>query len=199
MSLYNVMNKVNPATFFILPMLAEKHAEDYPRFRDCFVQKTGFKLIDGMPVMQPQIKDEKNEKIYVFTRTGGGNRSSFKEEIKEMQGHPNYITDYDDPFDNTYAMFEFSVPEEFKADYDRMVTEGPEKVSKTLQKRIRKVYPKLSETFDAMWGEDKDEILYNEQIKKAALEVIEDQSNIEEVAKKYTLEVLDLEAYIECK
>ncbi len=34
MSLYNMINGVNPATFFILPMLG-KHPDEYPRFRDC--------------------------------------------------------------------------------------------------------------------------------------------------------------------
>lgn len=36
MSLYNMINGVNPATFIILPMLG-KHPNEYPRFRDCFI------------------------------------------------------------------------------------------------------------------------------------------------------------------
>ena len=34
-----MINGVNPATFFILPMVAEKHPDSYPRFRDCFIGK----------------------------------------------------------------------------------------------------------------------------------------------------------------
>ena len=37
MSLYNMLHGVNPSTFFILPMLGEKHPDEYPRFRDCFI------------------------------------------------------------------------------------------------------------------------------------------------------------------
>ncbi len=54
MSLYNMINGVNPATFFILPMLG-KHPDEYPRFRDCFV-------------------GEDQKSIEILTRVGGGNR-----------------------------------------------------------------------------------------------------------------------------
>ena len=33
------MNGVNPATFFILPMLG-KHPDEFPRFRDCWAGRT---------------------------------------------------------------------------------------------------------------------------------------------------------------
>ena len=38
MSLYNMINGVQPAAFFVLPMLG-KHPDEYPRFRDCFIGK----------------------------------------------------------------------------------------------------------------------------------------------------------------
>lgn len=38
MSLYNMLNGVNPCTFLILPMLG-KHPDEYPRFRDCFIEE----------------------------------------------------------------------------------------------------------------------------------------------------------------
>lgn len=34
-----MINGVNQATFYILPMLG-KHPDEYPRFRDCFTGKT---------------------------------------------------------------------------------------------------------------------------------------------------------------
>ena len=74
MSLYNMLNGVNIATFFILPML-DKHPDEYPRFRDCF------------------IGEDKNS-IVVYTRVGGGNRNcGFGEE--ELYKHPNFIKTYD--------------------------------------------------------------------------------------------------------
>lgn len=39
MSLYNMVNGMNQATFFVLPMLG-RHPDEYPRFRDCFAGKT---------------------------------------------------------------------------------------------------------------------------------------------------------------
>lgn len=83
MSLYNMLNGVNPATFFILPML-DKHPDEYPRFRDCF------------------IGEDKNS-IVIYTRVGGSNRNcGFGEE--ELYKHPNFIKTYDDCFDSTYVM-----------------------------------------------------------------------------------------------
>lgn len=37
MSLYNMINGFNPACVIIMPMLGRKQ-EDYPRFRDCYVE-----------------------------------------------------------------------------------------------------------------------------------------------------------------
>lgn len=68
MSLYNMICGVNPAAFFILPMLG-KHPDEYPRFRDCFVSD-----------------DETS--IEVLTRVGGGNRGYGEEELMK---HPALI------------------------------------------------------------------------------------------------------------
>ena len=80
MSMYNMMNGATPATFIILPMLG-KHPDEYPRFRDCF---TGDE--------EQGIEDA----IIIYTRTGGGNRGDYEEEIKEMQSMKGYQQDYDD-------------------------------------------------------------------------------------------------------
>lgn len=126
MSLYNMINGVNPAVFFILPMLGEKHPDNYPRFRDCFVD---------------------NNEINIFTRVGGGNRNcGFGEE--ELQKHPNYLRDFDDEYDSTYATYVFSIPDEFKHDFDLIASGKIKEISKEYKERIYKVYPKLKETFD---------------------------------------------------
>lgn len=129
MSLYNMINGVNPATFFILPMLGEKHPDNYPRFRDCFVD---------------------NNEIHVYTRVGGGNRNcEFGEE--ELQQHPNYLRDFDDEYDSTYATYVFSIPDEFKNDFDLITSGKIKEISEVYKERLYKVYPKLKDTFDKIF------------------------------------------------
>ena len=130
MSLYNILNGVNPATFFILPMLGEKHPTNYPRFRDCFVE---------------------NNEIHVYTRVGGVNRNcNFGEE--ELQNHPNYLRDFDDDFDNTYATYVFSVPDEFKSDFDLIESGKLKEISSKYKERLYLVYPKLKDAFDKLFS-----------------------------------------------
>lgn len=60
--------------------------------------------------------------IEVSTRNGGGNRECWCDEgeehhclvqvIENLQAHPKYLTDADDPWDRTYANFLFVAPEE---------------------------------------------------------------------------------------
>ena len=129
MSLYNMINGVNPATFFILPMLGEKHPDNYPRFRDCFIE---------------------NDEIHVYTRVGGGNRNcGFGEE--ELQSHPNYLRDFDDDYDCTYATYVFSVPNEFKPDFELIKAGKIKEISEKYKERLYLVFPKLKETFDKIF------------------------------------------------
>ena len=130
MSLYNMINGVNPATFFILPMLGEEHPDDYPRFRDCFIQ---------------------DDEIHVYTRVGGGNRNcGFGEE--ELQSHPNYLRDFDDDYDSTYATYVFSVPDEFKPDFELIKAGKIKEISEKYKERLYSVFPKLKESFDKIFA-----------------------------------------------
>ena len=128
MSLYNMMYGVNTATFYILPMLG-KHPDEYPRFRDCFVSDC-------------------NTKIEILTRTGGGNREAYEKENEEMTKMENYISDCDDYEDNTYVCWVFSVPEEFKDDFQLVMDGKLKETSKEYKERLHKIYPKLKEQFD---------------------------------------------------
>ena len=96
MSLYNLlhgMNYLTPVLLAILDIDQKEGKWDSGRFRDIYLNEDGTKII-------------------LFTRNGGGNRESyFPDEVKT---HPNYITDYDDDFDCTYAYIEFSVPKGYK-------------------------------------------------------------------------------------
>lgn len=116
--MYNLLHGVNPASLFLLRALELRHHKFNPdgkwptgRFRDIHISGEG-------------------DKIILFTRNGGGNRECWEYEgckgasipaIHDpdclvyvnwnLTQHPNYITDYDDDFDCTYASFEFKVPE----------------------------------------------------------------------------------------
>ena len=120
MSLYNAINGVNPATFFILPMLGY-HPDYYPRFRDCFLSNNA-------------------QFIEVYTRVGGNNRNcGFGEE--KLYSHPNFVRTYDDDDDSTYGWYVFSIPEKWKSDLDAIV-EGRQ-FSEEYLNHIISIYPSL--------------------------------------------------------
>jgi hypothetical protein len=128
-----MIHGANPATFFILPMLGEKHPDNYPRFRDCFVN-----IENGKP------------EIHIYTRVGGGNRNEgFGEE--ELYQHPNYLTTWDDEYDNTYATYSFSVPEQWQKDFDLITKGGMKEISPEYKERLYKVFPKLKDTLDKLF------------------------------------------------
>jgi len=50
--------------------------------------------------------------ITIMTRTGGNNRGDYKEQNAALQAHPQYVKDFDDTFDSTFAHFVFKIPDE---------------------------------------------------------------------------------------
>ena len=131
MGLYNAINGVNQSAFWILPML-DKHPNEYPRFRDCFTSD--------------EEHPEYDNHIHVYTRVGGGNRGEGYGE-EELYKHPNYVTTFDDSFDNTYATYVFSVPEKWKDDFDKITSGNQMKISKEYLDKICSVFPKLESKF----------------------------------------------------
>ena len=122
MSLYNLLNGYNIACVIILPMLGRKQ-EEYPRFRDCFVE---------------------DDKIAVYTRVGGNNRNcGFGEEV--LYSDPNFVTTYDDEFDSTYATYLFKVPDKWKKDFDAILEDRLKDVSEEYYKYVSEFYPLLAE------------------------------------------------------
>lgn len=117
-----MVNGVNPAAFFILPMLG-MHPDEIPRFRDCFVV---------------------DEEIHVYTRVGGNNRGEgYGEDM--LYSHPNYKTTFDDDFDNTFGTYVFSIPDKWKSDFELITSGKGGEVSKEYVDQMIKVYPKLEE------------------------------------------------------
>jgi hypothetical protein len=122
---------VNPATIWLIPMLGEKHPNDYPRFRDCYL--------------------DEDDKIAVYTRVGGGNRNSGCGE-EELYKHPNFLTTEDDDFDFTYATYWFSVPQEWKSDFEKIKCANMRQTSGAYKDRVYKVFPKLKGMLDGIFG-----------------------------------------------
>ena len=136
MSLYNMLMGFNPACVAIMPMLGRKQ-EEYPRFRDCFVT------------------DEGN--IAIYTRVGGGNRNCGYGEEKLYEDE-NFITTYDDEYDNTYGTYEFRVPEEWKADFVKIIDGRANEVSDEYLTYVKEFYPKLAAegVIDKIFGKGKE-------------------------------------------
>ena len=132
MSLYNMINGFSPACVFIMPMLG-RHEDEYPRFRDCFVTENG--------------------EIAIYTRVGGNNRNDGYGEEK-LYEDPHFITTFDDDFDTTYGTYVFSVPEEWKQDFDKLMQGDFAGTSEKYQKYIREFFPKLNEAglFDKVFS-----------------------------------------------
>lgn len=151
MSLYNMVNKVNPSAFFILPLLDNGHPDNWPRFRDCFVTVHQFKVIDGLPLMSPVDEKEEPSSIYVLLRIGGGNRSSYAAPWEKIKSHPNYKNDWDDAFDSTFCHVHFSIPDKWKDDYNKVMNSDYMKTSVEYQKLLYDTYPKLKDVFDKLF------------------------------------------------
>lgn len=149
MSLYNMAKGVQPATFFVLPMLG-KHPDEYPRFRDCFIGRAyEGKDLDVFGV--PNIHHGKEDCITIYTRVGGNNRDGHKNEIEKMRKMPEYLEDFDDNFDSTYAFFIFQVPQNFIDDFRKIRKGNIVNTSPRYKKMLYKVYPKLKKELDIVF------------------------------------------------
>lgn len=124
MSIYNMINGFSPACVWIMPMLGRRQ-EEWPRFRDCFVEEDGT--------------------IGIYTRVGGGNRNcGYGEE--ELYKDPNFVRTYDDDFDSAYATYVFKVPDRWREDFDKILNGDIKGTSPDYQKYIREFFPKLDES-----------------------------------------------------
>lgn len=134
--LYNIVNGYNKACVWILPLL-EKKAEDYPRFRDCWIEE----------------KDEEYL-IVIYTRVGGNNRNSGYGE-EELYKHPLFIETVDDPDDDTYAEYKFKVPEKWKDDFNRVLVGDFSMTSTEYRDLVKSFYPKLADQLDKIFKGEK--------------------------------------------
>jgi len=146
MSFYNMINGVNSRVVMLFtPMLGYRY-DAYARFRDAFLVPMQWKVDEGgMPIMAEMNEgvDPEERYIYILTRLGGGNRPDYQREIDEMRAMPEYVTDYDDAFDSTYATFVFEVKGKWEQEYDNILAGNG--ISEEYREHIKGLYPQLSE------------------------------------------------------
>lgn len=133
MSLYNSLFGMNPATPILMAALGldnqspENWSERFESICDNWGEpdlysEEGQKLLKEAKEMKfyPTgrfrdiyfVNEEGSDpKIVLYTRNGGGNRDFYEYVFELLSTHPNYIQDYDDDFDSTYAYIEFKAPE----------------------------------------------------------------------------------------
>lgn len=103
-------------------------------------------------------------KVIVYTRLGGGNRDSYKQSIDRLRSKYNYVKDYDDTFDSTYASFEFKIDEDklakvvaFYASTDTRT--GQEKTEESLKQieqnpeKFMREHPEFKDAVSKIFGE----------------------------------------------
>ncbi len=111
MSLYNMLHGYEPTANFVLSVLNIPPTE-IPRFRDAYLT---------------YLDETKSEPVMVIlTRTGGGNRDAFENEILQLQQLPGYLDSTDDEFDSTFALFRYKLPEHLQPEILEFLSEhGP--------------------------------------------------------------------------
>lgn len=94
MNMYNLLFGRNPQSTLLLAVIGLRE-NDVERFRDVG-------------------SDNNGQSIWVYTRTGGGNREDYPNET--MRALDLWVDSVDDDFDNTYCTDTFRVPTEFTQD-----------------------------------------------------------------------------------
>ena len=138
-TMYHMMHGTTLATFFVLPML-DKHPDEYPRYRDCF--------------LSDEEHPEYDDHIHVYTRVGGGNRKTGLGE-EELYKNKHYVTTFDDSYDSTYATYVFKVPTKWIADFKKFKERKIKEFSEEYKKQLYKIYPKLKDKLDEIFKKAK--------------------------------------------
>ena len=88
-----MLHGVNPLAGGLLATLGFTQ-DNFGRLRDCYLVEVDDEL-----------------RIAVFTRCGGGNRDDYQHVFDWAMEQENYVRDFDDDYDSTYATIEFSIPD----------------------------------------------------------------------------------------
>ena len=94
MSLYNKLFGENKDAMALLGMI-DLTRNDFQRYRDIWLNKSG-------------------TIITVLARIGGNNRKDYKQVFSNVRKNKWFVKDFDDDFDDTYAYFQFKIPEKYQ-------------------------------------------------------------------------------------
>jgi hypothetical protein len=155
MSLYNLLHGENPHADLlkgILNLDGEDGKWNTGRYRDIYLNEDGTKIV-------------------LYTRNGGGNRECWQEwndgepcdctgctMTSHIPKHPNYVCDYDDDFDCTYAYVEYSIPDDFKVHLKGLST----------GKSPKSVHERFTETIEEMKKMDPEDLKKDPRFKPMA-------------------------------
>lgn len=119
MTLYNMLFGMNVKPTILCGLIVNNPFKNIPRFRDAEVYyDDNGKLI-----------------LCILTRVGGNNREGYEEEIKFIRSLPNFIKDYDDEFDDTYAYFLYDVTE-WKNDIEAFMSSNFDRLSDNFKTKL---------------------------------------------------------------
>lgn len=152
MSLYGMIHGTNPLAGLLLSIL-NIDPRTVSRFRDCYLAPSAPRE-EGQPLQ-----------IHIYTRMGGSNRghdtwADADAQDQQVEGpdcacascvleygltkHPEYIRDFDDDHDCTYATYEFNVPNAFRDDLEKLVGLNPDAIPEPPSVRFKAFLEKMS-------------------------------------------------------
>ncbi len=148
MSMYNLLHGVNPFAPILLKILDVDTIKKIPDIDTDNEEKTKKyvkECIDKKIYTSGRFRDiflnEEGTKITLYTRNGGGNRETYWYIFDILKTHPNFVKEFNDDFDCTYAYVEFTVPVQYLA-YTRILAKKsgkPETVHEKFQKVIQEI------------------------------------------------------------
>lgn len=132
MSLYDIAVGTHPAMGVLLAALGatdEGKISLIPRLRDVYLYP---------------------EEIRILTRTGGGNRDEYAVDNDWLRSFDNFLRDWDDEYDSTYAWWAYSWPDAWRPQLQHML--------ETIQEEAPELMPEsLRAPFEAAIGRIKKE------------------------------------------
>jgi len=85
--------------------------------------------IDSFPRFRDLAVNPSEPRVVVLTRTGGGNREEYEEENEALTRLEGYLRNSDADFDDTYAEWEYEIPEKSRENWKAWIKEKAEKRS----------------------------------------------------------------------